>query len=110
MCNELSEDLKAVEKPKAPDYLDKMEIPNGPSIQAIEQQQGNLFQKYEQRFEQLPGDQKLSKLCSEAGLRLVESGQYFKTLATPRGEEGQSFMSRMHEAHRRRKNSCNRVD
>ena len=31
MCNELSEDLRALEKPKAPDYLDKMEIPTGPT-------------------------------------------------------------------------------
>ena len=41
MCNELSEDLRALVKPKAPDYLDKTEIPTGPSnaeTQANEQQ------------------------------------------------------------------------
>ena len=30
-------------------------------------------------------DQKLSKLCSEAGLELVETGQYFYTLDTEEG-------------------------
>ena len=48
MCNELSRDLKAFEEPKAPGYLDKMEIPTGPSIaeiQANEQQPGKLLQQ-----------------------------------------------------------------
>ena len=29
--------------------------------------QGNLLQEYEHKFEQLPEDQKLSKLCSDVG-------------------------------------------
>ena len=91
-CNELSEDLKALVKPKAPDYLDKTEIPTGPSnaeTQANEQQRRNLLHENEQRFEQLSEDQKLSKLCSEAGLRLVEIGQYIFALETPRRKEMQ---------------------
>ena len=36
-------------------------------------------------------DQKLSRLCSEAGLRLVEIGQFFYALPSPRGEGNQSL-------------------
>ena len=45
---------------------------------------------YEQRFERLPEDEKLSKLCSEAGLRLVEIGQFFYALPSSREEGHQS--------------------
>ena len=37
--------------------------------------QGNLLRDYEHKFEQLPEDQKLSKLCSDAGLKTVEKRQ-----------------------------------
>ena len=40
--------------------------------------------EYEQRLEKLSEDQKLSKLCSEAGLRSVEIGQFFFALPSPR--------------------------
>ena len=75
---ELSEDSGAPVKPEAPDHLETMEIPTGPSVGGLhtnEQQQGNLVQDYERRFEQLCGDQKLCKLCSDAGLKIVEIGQ-----------------------------------
>ena len=36
------------------------------------QQRRNLVQEYERKFEQVSEDQKLSKLCSDAGLKLVE--------------------------------------
>ena len=52
------------------DHVETMEIPGGPHTN--EQQLGNLVQDYERRFEQLSDDQKLSKLCSDAGLRIVE--------------------------------------
>ena len=42
-------------------------------------------------LQKLSEDQKLSGLCSEAGLRLVEVGQIFNALASPRGEENQSL-------------------
>ena len=38
------------------------------------QQWRNLRQEYERKIEQLSEDQKLSKLCSDAGLKLVERG------------------------------------
>ena len=36
------------------------------------QQRRNSLQEYERKFEQSSEDQKLTKLCSDAGLRLVE--------------------------------------
>ena len=51
----------------------------------------NLLKEYEQRFEKLSEDQKLSRLCSEAGLGLVEVGQFFNALPSPRGEGNQAL-------------------
>ena len=34
--------------------------------------QGNLLRDFQHKFEQLPEDQELSKLCSDAGLKIVE--------------------------------------
>ena len=33
LCNELSEDFRASGKPEAPDHLETMEVPTGPSIE-----------------------------------------------------------------------------
>ena len=52
---------------------------------------GNLLRDYEHKFEQLAEDQKLSKLCSDAGLKIVEKGQFFITL----GEEGPDEMKNL---------------
>ena len=60
-------------------------------MQANEERQGNLLQEYEQRFEHLSEDQKLSRLCYEAGMRWVAIGQLFYALPSPRGEENQSL-------------------
>ena len=60
-------------KSVASDQLDKQEILTQPplaEVQANEERQRNLLQEYEQRFdEKLSEDQKLSRLCSEEGLR-----------------------------------------
>ena len=83
LCNELPKDLRGPGKPAAPDHLKKMEIPTRPSAEETltnAQQRRNLVQEYERKFEQLSEDQKLFKLCSDAGLKLVEKGQYFYTL------------------------------
>ena len=69
VCKELSEDSESLGKPEAPDHLETMEIPAGPHTN--EQQQRKLVQDYERRFEQLSDDQKLSKLCPDAGSRIV---------------------------------------
>ena len=43
--------------------------------------QGNLLREYEQKFAELPEDQKLAKLCSDAGfLKDIGKGQFFITL------------------------------
>ena len=49
------------------------------------------MQKYERRFNKLPEDQKLSKLCSEASLNLVEVGQFLYALPSPNGAKNQSL-------------------
>ena len=46
-------------------------------------------QEYEQKIEQLSEDQKLSKLCSDAGLKLIEREQYFFSLVTEEGQQMQ---------------------
>ena len=94
MIAESPVDQKAPEKPAASGQLDKQEIITQrllAELQANEERQGNLLQEYEERFERSSEDQKLSRLCSEAGLRIVEVGQFFYTLASPRGEANQSL-------------------
>ena len=85
---------RAPGKPVASGQLDKQEILTQRPLavlQANEERQRNLLQEYEERFEKLSEDQKLSRLCSEAGLRLVEVGQFFYALPSPRGEGNQSL-------------------
>ena len=91
LCSELPKDLRAPVKPAARDRLEKMAIPTGLSFtenSANAQQRRNLLQEYERKFEPLSEDQKLSKLCSDAGLKLVQKEQYFYT---PDTEEGQQM-------------------
>ena len=91
--------FRASEKPEAFDHLETTEIPVGPSvvgIQANAQQRGNLAQEYEQKFERMSEDQKLSILCSEVGLKLVEKGQHFCTLDAEKRQQMQHL--RMHDA------------
>ena len=72
MIEELPVGRRAPERPVASGQLDKQEIITQPllaEVQANEERQGNMLQEYEQRFERLSEDQKLSRLCYEAGLR-----------------------------------------
>ena len=76
---ELPVGQRAPGKPVASAQLDEQETLTQPplaELQADEERQGNLLQEYEQRFEKLSEYQKLSRLCSEAGLRLVEVGEF----------------------------------
>ena len=69
-----------------------MEIPTGlPNAETHTnaQQRGNLVQEYERKFKQLFEDQKLYKLCSDAGSKVVARGQYFYTLNTEEEQEMQ---------------------
>ena len=61
-------------------------LPPLAEVQANEERQGNLLREYERRFEKLSEDQKLSRLCPEAGLKL-----FFFALPSPRGKENQYF-------------------
>ena len=87
LCKELSEDSESSGTFEASDHLETMEIPAGPHTN--EQQRRHLVQDYERRFEQLSDDQELSKLCPDAGSRIVEKGQYFFTLDTEEGDRMQ---------------------
>ena len=83
LCRELARNSRGTGKPAANENLESMEIPTElPTAdpQTIAELQGNLLQDYEHKFEQLPEVQKLSKLCSDAGLKIVDKGQFFITL------------------------------
>ena len=79
-------------------------------VQANEERLGNLLQNYERRFEKLPEDQKLSKLCSEASLNLVEVGQIFYTLPSPNGANNQSLCREYTLPRDEKGKLCKRVD
>ena len=86
MIEELPVNQRALGKPVASGQLDKQKILTQlplAEMQAKEERQGNLLQEYEQRFEKLSEDQKLSRLCSETGLRLVGVGHLVCALPSP---------------------------
>ena len=108
LCDELSEDLRASGKPAAPDHLETMEIPTGHSVEETQtnaQQWRNLVQEYERQFEQLSEDQKLSKLCSDAGLKLVELDSW-----NTRRTTDATFMQRIHDVSQWKGDSYKRMD
>ena len=85
LCNEAPKDFRAPGKLAALVRLEKMEILTDLSEaenSTDAQQRWNLVQDYERRFQHMSDDQKLSKLFSDAGLRIVEKGQSFFTLDT----------------------------
>ena len=86
MIQGLPEDQAAPGRPVASDQTEQ-EIFIQPPIAEVpsnDERNGNILQDDEQRFERLPEDKKLSKLCSEAGLNLVEVGQFFCALPSPK--------------------------
>ena len=71
LCDEVPNRISAPVKPAAPEHLEKVEIPTAlfkAENSTNEQQWRNLRQEFVRKFEQLSDDQKLSKLCSDAGL------------------------------------------
>ena len=78
-------------------------------VQANEERQGNLLQNYEGRFE-LPEDQKLSKLGSEANSRKVEVGQFFYALPSPNGAKNRSLCREYKLLRDEKRKFCIRVD
>ena len=65
-------------------FLPKLSVAD---ISAYAPKRENLVQQYERKFEHLSEDQKLSKLCSDAGLKLVEPREHFYTLETEEGQQ-----------------------
>ena len=93
-CKELSNDSEVAGKLAANEELESMDTPTELAIgdpYTNAELQGNLLQDYEHNFEQLPEDQKLSKLCSDACLKIVEKRQFFITLE----EEGPGEMKKL---------------
>ena len=77
LCRELSKDSRVSGKLGANEYLETMAIPAELPIadpHTDAELQGNLLQDYERKFEQIPEDLKISKLCCDAGLKMVEKG------------------------------------
>ena len=93
MIQELPEDQIAPGRPVASDQMEQEILfqPLIAEVQINDERQGNLLQDNEQRFENLREDQKLSKLCSEASLNLVEFGQFFYALPFPGKPKNQSL-------------------
>ena len=90
LSKELSDDSEVAWKLAANEDSESMEIPTelpvaDPHTNA--ESQGNLLQDCEHEFEQLLEDQKLSKLCCDAGLKIVEKGQFFITLDEEEGPD-----------------------
>ena len=79
LIKELPYDQRAPGVPVALDQMEQEIIVQPPfaQVQANNERQGNQLQDYERRFEKPPEDQKPSKWCSEAGLNLIEVGQFF---------------------------------
>ena len=90
LCNELSECFRCLVKPETPDFS------SFPETQTSAQQQRNLAQEYERKIEQSSDDQKLSKLCSEAGLNLVEKREILLCSSVSKGTCEPIFMPRIH--------------
>ena len=73
LCKELARDSRAAGKPAASDNLESMviltELPTANPISKTDAEaQWKLLREYEQKFEELPEQQKLAKLCSNAGI------------------------------------------
>ena len=102
-CNEVPKDLRAPGKPAAPDHLkkEKMEIPADLYCRkfyqctAVEKPSARIRAK----IRTIVRRPEIIQLCSDAGLKLVEQGQYFYTLDTEDGQQMQHlFIPRIHDA------------
>ena len=94
LCKELSNDSEVAGKLAANEDLEPMEIPrelatDDPHTNA--RLEGNLLRDYEHKFEQLPENQKISKLCCDDGLKILVKGQFFIKL----DEEGPDEMKNL---------------
>ena len=69
------------------------ELPNASAISQIEiSVQGNLLRDHQQKFAELPEDEKLTKLCSDAGfMKNFGKGQFFFTLGEEEPDDMQTL-------------------
>ena len=72
LCRELAKDLQSTRKHAENENWESMVVPSEfPNANAISKTDmsvhGSLLRDYEQKFAELPEDQKLTKLCSDAG-------------------------------------------
>ena len=90
---------RAAGKPVASGQLLKQETltqPPSAEMQVNEERRRNQLQEYEQRFEKLSEDQKISSLCSEARWRSVEGGQSFSRSSITKRRRKSLFMPRVY--------------
>ena len=86
LCGQIGRDSRGMGKPGATENLESMVIPTefldaNPISQTDAQVQGNMLRECEQKFAELPEQEKLTKLCSNAGFsKNIEKGQFFITL------------------------------
>ena len=97
LCNELSKDLRVPGKLPAPEHLEMMEISTRFSAEETQTNAQQRREEYERKFEQLSEDQKLCKPCFNAGLKLVETGQYFYILDTEEKLQTQHLYREKHD-------------
>ena len=113
MCTEVSKDTMASGKPEEHDPLETMETPTEPPTadrRTDEQRRWNLLQEYEQQFEQLSDDQKLSKLCSEASVEISRKRTIFHHTWCRKTKRNGTLMHRIYAASSRSENSSERLD
>ena len=82
LCKELTDDSEVSGNSAPNQDSESMEIPTELPIadpHTNAESEGNFMQDYEHKIEQLPEDQKVSKLCCDVGLKIVERGQFFIT-------------------------------
>ena len=85
-CGKPARNSRGTRKPAANDNLEEMVIPTefltaGPISHTDAEVQGNLLRKYEQIFADFPEQEKLTKLCSNAGFsKNTDRGRFFITL------------------------------
>ena len=86
LCEELARDSSSAGKPAANENLGSMVVPTEFLIantisQTDADVERNLLREYEQKFAELPEQQKLTKHCSNAGFsKNIGKGQVFMTL------------------------------
>ena len=113
LCAEVPKDPWAPGKPAAPDHLEKMEIPTNLSISENStnaQQRRNLVQEYERKFEQLSEDQKLIQTMFWCWFEACQKRTILPHSWYRRRTTDATFMSRIHEASKWKRDSYKRMD